>query len=104
MASALGLAGAQHPGNGLGNMYRRVRAIGGQTAYLLHVKIDSSNKMPYGNAQISSLLSYYNRFDYGFGGGVEIHPIAGLLIGGRYNISLSNLYKQAFTTMSNGQP
>ena len=79
--------------------------IGGQTAYLLHVKVDSSNKMLYGNTQVSSLISYYNRFDYGFGGGIEIHPIAGLIIGGRYNISLSNLYKNAFTTTtSNGQP
>ena len=78
--------------------------IGGQTAYLLHAKIDSGNNTMYGNAQTSALLSYYNRFDYGFGGGVEIHPIAGLLIGGRYNISLSNLYKQSFTTTNNGQP
>jgi hypothetical protein len=79
--------------------------IGGQTAYLLHVKVDSGNNMMYGNAQTSSLLSYYNRFDYGFGGGVEIHPIAGLLMGGRYNISLSNLYKQSLTTTtSSGQP
>jgi hypothetical protein len=77
--------------------------IGGQTGYLLHAKVDS-NKQVVGNAQINSLLSYYNRFDYGFGGGVEIHPIAGLLIGGRYNISLSNLYKQSYTTNSSGQP
>jgi hypothetical protein len=77
--------------------------IGGQTAYLLHAKVDS-NKQVVGNAQVNSLLSYYNRFDYGFGGGVEIHPIAGLLIGGRYNISLSNLYKQSYTTNSSGQP
>jgi opacity protein-like surface antigen len=74
--------------------------IGAQTAYLLSVKADS-NKIATGNAQVNSLLSYYNRFDYGYGGGVEVHPIAGLLIGARYNISLSNLYKNAFTTNGN---
>jgi hypothetical protein len=77
--------------------------IGGQTAYLLHAKADSAGQKLYGNTQYASLLSYYNRFDYGFGGGVEIHPIAGLLIGGRYNVSLSNLYKNAFTTTGSGQ-
>ena len=39
------------------------------------------------------LLELYNRFDYGFGGGLEIHPVMGLLIGARVNISLDNLYK-----------
>ncbi|HWB92979.1 MAG TPA: porin family protein [Puia sp.] len=70
--------------------------IGGQTAYLLSARIDSSKQMATGNAELNSALSYYNRFDYGFGGGVEVHPVAGLLIGARYNISLSNLYKQSF--------
>jgi hypothetical protein len=67
--------------------------LGGQTSYLLHAKVDSGSRQAYGNAAAASLLSYYNRFDYGFGGGVEVHPIAGLVVGGRYSISLSNLYK-----------
>lgn len=74
--------------------------IGGQTGYLLSVKVDSSKQITTNNAQVNSLLSYYNRFDYGFGGGVEIHPVAGLVVGGRYNISLANLYKQDFTQTS----
>ena len=39
-------------------------------------------------------VSYYNRLDYGYALGIEIHPVMGLLIGARYNISLANLYKQ----------
>ncbi|MGH2648620.1 MAG: hypothetical protein ACRDE8_13675, partial [Ginsengibacter sp.] len=44
-----------------------------------------------------SALSYYNQFDYGFGAGVEIHPVLGLLIGARYNVSLNKMYKDAQT-------
>jgi opacity protein-like surface antigen len=70
--------------------------LGGQTAYLLHAKADSSRPST-GNANVDKLINYYNRFDYGFGAGVEIHPVAGLLIGARYCLSLSNLYKQSYT-------
>jgi hypothetical protein len=66
--------------------------LGGQTGYLLYAKADSGQTMSTGNGSTNQLLSYYNRFDYGFGGGVEIHPYGGLLIGARYNISLNNLY------------
>jgi hypothetical protein len=66
--------------------------FGGQTAYLLSAKTDSSQST--GNASADQAISYYNRLDYGFAGGVEIHPYKGLLIGARYNISLNNLYKQ----------
>ncbi len=67
--------------------------LGGQTAFLLSAKADS-NKQSTGNAYADKIMSFYNRFDYGFGGGVEVHPVSGLLIGARYTISLSNLYKQ----------
>jgi hypothetical protein len=63
-------------------------------AYLLNAKADSSQQVNTGNAEANTLLDYYNRFDYGFGAGVEVHPFMGLLIGARYNISLNNLYKQ----------
>ena len=81
--------------------------LGGQTAYLLHAKADSStNQLAASNPAIASMLSYYNRFDYGFGGGIEIHPIAGLLVGARYSISLSSLYNTSSFTSSgnNGKP
>ena len=76
--------------------------LGGQTGYLLHAKVDSSRQLSTGNASADQLLSLYNRFDAGFGAGVEIHPVAGLLVGARYNISLTNLYKQAYTSYGQG--
>jgi hypothetical protein len=71
--------------------------LGGTTSYLLNVKTDSS-RYSTGNASADKLLSYYNRFDYGFAGGIEIHPIAGLLVGARYCLSFANLYKQSSFT------
>ena len=78
--------------------------LGGQTAYLLSVKTDSSQQST-GNAAADAALkslSYYNRLDSGIGAGVEIHPVAGLAIGARYCYSFSNLYKQSFTPTSGG--
>jgi len=67
--------------------------LGGQIGYLLNVKSDSMQPST-GNSSADKILSLYSRFDYGFAGGLEIHPIAGLLIGARYNLSLNDLYKQ----------
>jgi opacity protein-like surface antigen len=66
--------------------------FGAETGYLLAAKADSGQTMNMGNAGTNQLLSLYNRFQYGYGGGIEIHPYSGLLIGARYNISLNNLY------------
>src|SRR5580704_4624588 len=71
--------------------------FGAETGYLLAAKADSGQMMNTGNASANQLLSYYNRFQYGYGGGVEIHPYSGLLIGARYNISLNNLYNFSYT-------
>lgn len=72
--------------------------FGAETGYLLAAKADSGQMMNTGYAGANQLLSFYNRFQYGYGGGVEIHPYSGLLIGARYNISLNNLYNtSAFT-------
>lgn len=67
--------------------------IGGQMAFLINAKADSSNNSGSGSNPYGQMLSYYNRFDYGYGGGIEVHPVSGLLIGARVNISLGNLYK-----------
>jgi hypothetical protein len=67
--------------------------LGMQFSYLLTAKADSSQPAT-GNATADQILGYYNRFDYGFGGGIEVRPVLGLLVGVRYNISLNNLYKQ----------
>jgi hypothetical protein len=76
--------------------------FGFQTAFLLNARVDSSNANsgaamgnPYG-----ALLANYNRFDYGFAGGIEVYPVSGLVLGARINISLNKLYKSTET----GQP
>lgn len=65
--------------------------LGAQMAYLINAKADSTSGGSSGS--YSSIMSYYNKFDYGFAVGAEIHPVMGLLIGARYNISLGNIYK-----------
>jgi hypothetical protein len=65
--------------------------FGMQMAFLLNAKADSSKPAASGNPY-GAIMDYYNRFDYGLAGGVQIMPVAGLFIGARYNISLSNLY------------
>ncbi len=65
--------------------------LGAQMAFLLNAKVDSSNGD--GSSSGNAIMDMYNRFDYGYGGGVEIHPVKGLLIGARVNISLGDMYK-----------
>lgn len=66
--------------------------LGAQMAFLINAKADSTNTGGSSGAY-SSVMNYYNKFDYGFAAGAEIHPFKGLLIGARYNISLGKLYK-----------
>jgi hypothetical protein len=66
--------------------------IGTQIGYLLSVKSDS-NKITTGNAQADKALDYYNRIDFGFSGGLEVRPFMGIIVGARYNLSITNLYK-----------
>ena len=74
--------------------------VGFITGYLLNAKNDSTKSTGY--AAADNILKFYNRFDYGFGGGIEIHPFAGILVGARYNLSLNNLYNVSnFTNGSN---
>ena len=70
--------------------------LGAQTAYLINAKVDSTNNN-YVNS--SGIMDLYNRFDYGYAVGAEVHPYKGLLIGARYNVSLNKLYE----SMSTGQ-
>lgn len=68
--------------------------FGAQTAYLISARVDSSNgASSTGNAQADKILDLYNRIDYGYALGAEVHPIAGLIIGVRYNVSLAKVYK-----------
>lgn len=63
--------------------------VGGQAAFLLNAKVDSSN----GNNN-GSLFSYFNRFDYGLAAGAEISPLFGFFIGGRINVGFNNVSKE----------
>jgi Outer membrane protein beta-barrel domain len=76
--------------------------LGTQIAYLINAKVDSTSS--YGGIlppQEAQILNYYNRIDFGFSGGVEVRPFMGILVGVRYNMSLTNLYK--IPDMSSGQ-
>jgi hypothetical protein len=77
--------------------------LGGQIAFLTNAKADSSSNNASGNNPYGEMMDYYNKFDYGYGGGIEVHPIKGLLVGARINISLSSLYKDMGTS-SPGTP
>lgn len=70
--------------------------LGMQLAYLINAKADSATQGG-GMGSYPGALSYYNKFDYGFGAGVELHPVLGLLVGARYNISLNKIYKDVQT-------
>jgi Outer membrane protein beta-barrel domain len=73
--------------------------LGGETSYLLHAKVDSNTaQIAAASPQAASVLSYYNRIQAGFGGGVEIHPYSGIVIGAHYTISLTNLYNTSSYT------
>ncbi len=69
--------------------------LGPQVAYLINAKATDSKTSS--GSTYSNMLSYYNRFDYGLVGGVEIHPVKGLLIGGRYSLSFGDIYKNLET-------
>jgi len=66
--------------------------IGMQMAYLINATADSS-KPASGSNPYAPIMDYYNRFDYGAAGGIEIYPIKNVLIGARLNISFGDLYK-----------
>ncbi len=72
---------------------------GFQFGYLLNAKVEDTKST--GNATVDNLLSYYNRWDYGFSGGIEVHPFLGILVGVRYNISFNSLYKNLETSAYN---
>jgi hypothetical protein len=74
--------------------------FGGQMAFLLNAKVDSTGNS--GGTGDNKIMDMYNRFDYGYGGGIEIHPVGGLLIGARVNISLGNLYKDIGAAAAGG--
>jgi len=77
--------------------------FGGQMGYLLNAKADSSNETTSSQSPYGAMMDYYNKFDFGYGGGIEIHPVSGLLIGARINISVSKLYSFDYDSYSTTQ-
>ena len=77
--------------------------LGGQMSILLNAKADSTANTGGSSGPYSKVMDYYNRFDYGFAGGLEIHPVSGLLIGARVNISLGNVFQDS-SNYSSGAP
>jgi hypothetical protein len=65
--------------------------FGGQIAFLMNAKVDSSNHT--GNPTTDQVMDFYNKFDYGYAIGAEVHPFKGLIVGARYNVSLGEMYK-----------
>ena len=62
---------------------------GGQIGYLLNAKKTSEEN----SSKEDAVTRYMNRFDYGATVGLELYPFKGLILGGRYNISMGNIYK-----------
>lgn len=65
--------------------------FGAQTAYLISAQVDSSTNSA--SSPENKIMDLYNRIDYGYAVGAEVHPFKGLLIGARYNVSLAKVYK-----------
>lgn len=60
---------------------------GGQIAFLLNANVDSTG------SGSGSLFDYFNKFEYGVAGGIELYPLKGFFVGGRINLSLNNVNK-----------
>lgn len=60
---------------------------GGQIAFLLNANVDSTGPGS------GSLFDYFNKFEYGVAGGIELYPLKGFFAGGRINVSLNNVNK-----------
>ncbi len=67
--------------------------FGAQTAYLVSAQADSTKNTGGSSGSYSNIMNLYNRIDYGYAVGAEVHPVLGLVIGARYNVSLAKVYK-----------
>lgn len=71
--------------------------LGAQTAYLISAQADSTKNTGGQSGPYSNIMNLYNRMDYGYALGAEVHPVMGLIIGARYNVSLAKVYKSIQT-------
>jgi Outer membrane protein beta-barrel domain len=67
--------------------------FGAQTAYLISAQADSTKTSGGSSGSYNNIMNLYNRIDYGYALGAEVHPVLGLVIGARYNVSLAKVYK-----------
>jgi hypothetical protein len=67
--------------------------FGAQTAYLVSAQADSTKNTGGSSGSYNGVMDLYNRIDYGYAVGAEVHPVLGLIIGARYNVSLAKIYK-----------
>ena len=67
--------------------------FGAQTAYLVSAQADSTKNSGGSSGAYNGIMNLYNRIDYGYAVGAEVHPVLGLVIGARYNVSLAKVYK-----------
>ncbi len=67
--------------------------FGAQTAYLVSAQADSTKNSGGSSGAYNNIMNLYNRIDYGYAVGAEVHPVLGLVIGARYNVSLAKVYK-----------
>ena len=67
--------------------------FGAQTAYLVSAQADSTKNSGGAAGTYNNIMNLYNRIDYGYALGAEVHPVLGLIIGARYNVSLAKVYK-----------
>ena len=67
--------------------------FGAQTAYLVSAQADSTKNTGGTAGSYNNIMNLYNRIDYGYALGAEVHPVLGLIIGARYNVSLAKVYK-----------
>ncbi len=67
--------------------------FGAQTAYLVSARADSTKNTGGSAGAYNNIMNLYNRIDYGYALGAEVHPVMGLIIGARYNVSLAKVYK-----------
>lgn len=67
--------------------------FGAQTAYLISAQADSTKNSGGSSGTYNNIMNLYNRIDYGYALGAEVHPVLGLVIGARCNVSLAKVYK-----------
>jgi len=76
------------------NITKFVQLQAGAFAGYLLRSTDSNDASSGSSSNNNSYLSLMNRIDFGAAGGIEIHPIKGLILSARYDMGFTKLYKK----------